>query len=79
MKNPEQLRADLERMIALERKDSNGDPEREAKAWLAKIAEVNRQRSRAQDLAIERLLDHDELRGKLSLLWRRPARQREAS
>ncbi len=68
MKDPEQLRADLERMIALERKASSGDPEREAKAWLDKIAEVDRQRSRAQDLAIEGLLDDDELRGKLAAL-----------
>src|SRR5215217_7872223 len=68
MKDPEQMRADLERMIALECKASSGDPEREEKAWLDKIAEVDRQRSRAQDLAIEGLLDDDELRGKLAAL-----------
>jgi hypothetical protein len=68
MTDPEQLRADLERMVALERETLRGNPEREAKAWLEKLAEVDRQRSRAQDMAIEGLLDYDELRAKLVAL-----------
>jgi hypothetical protein len=67
--DPEQLRADLDAAIELERGAANhGDPEREAKVWLEKIAEVDRQRSGAQDLAIEGLLGHDELRAKLAFL-----------
>ncbi len=55
-------------MIELERNGTRGDPEREAKAWLEKLAELDEQRSRAQNLAIEGLLDHDELRAKLAAL-----------
>jgi site-specific DNA recombinase len=67
--DPEQLRADLDAAIELERAANyHGDPERERKAWLDKIAEAGRQRSRAQDLAIEGLIGHDELRAKLASL-----------
>ena len=68
--DPEQLRADLNATIELERGVASyyGDHERETKAWLEKIAEADRQRSRAQDLAIEGMLDHDELRAKLTSL-----------
>ncbi len=65
---PEQLRADLERMIELECGAMRGDPEREAKTWLNKLSEVDRQRSRAQDMAIQGLLGYDELRAKLASL-----------
>jgi len=68
MTDPEQLCADLERMIELERETLRGNPEREAKAWLDKLTEVERQRSRVQDMAIEGLLDYDELRAKLVAL-----------
>jgi site-specific DNA recombinase len=68
MTDPEQLRTDLERMIELERDTLRGNPEREVKAWLDKLAEAGRQRSRAQDMAIEGLLDYDELRAKLVAL-----------
>ncbi len=68
--DPEQLRADLNAAIELERGavSYHGNPERETKSWLEKIAEADRQRSRAQDLAIEGLLGHDELRAKLASL-----------
>jgi hypothetical protein len=67
--DPEQLRADLDAAIELQREHgTHGDPEREVKAWLDKVAEVDRQRSKAQDLAIEGLLGHDELRAKLASL-----------
>jgi len=55
-------------MIEEERKAMCDDPERESKVWLDKIAEVDRQRFRAQDLAIEGLLNSDELREKLAHL-----------
>jgi site-specific DNA recombinase len=44
MKDPEQLQADLERMIELEKQGAHGDPEREAKAWLDKLSEVDAER-----------------------------------
>lgn len=47
----------LERMIDEERRGWHVDPEREAKAWIEKLTEVDRQRERAQDLAIQGLLD----------------------
>jgi hypothetical protein len=37
MKDPEELRADLETMIEFEKRGAHGDPEREAKAWLDKL------------------------------------------
>jgi hypothetical protein len=68
--DPDQLRADLNVAIELERGAASyhGDPEREKKAWLEKIAEADKQRSRAQDLAIEGLLGQDELSAKLASL-----------
>lgn len=66
--NPEELRADLERMIELKREEVRGDPGREAEAWLDRLDEVDRQRSRAQDMAIQGLLGYDELRAKLASL-----------
>jgi site-specific DNA recombinase len=44
MKSPETLMADLERMIELERQDKRGDPDREAKVWLDKLARVDQER-----------------------------------
>jgi hypothetical protein len=68
LKDPERLRAGLRRMIVEAHQAMRGDPEREAKAWLEKIAETDRQRTRVQDLAIEGLLGPDELRDKLTHL-----------
>jgi flagellar motility protein MotE (MotC chaperone) len=66
--DPEQLCADLERMIELEREGMRGDPEREAKAWLEKLSELDRKRSAYQDQQAEGLITLDELRAKLSNL-----------
>ncbi len=69
MKNPEQLRADLERMIELEREGRRGgNPERETKAWLDKLAEADHKRGAYQDQQAEGLLTLDELRSKLAAL-----------
>jgi hypothetical protein len=64
--DPEQLREDMERMVELERKNVRGDPEREAKAWLDKLAEADRKRSGFQDMAAEGLITFEELREKLA-------------
>lgn len=68
LKNPEQLRSDLERMIEIEREGLRGDPDREAKTWLRKLAETDRKRSGYQDMAAEGLITFDELRAKLASL-----------
>jgi site-specific DNA recombinase len=65
LRDPEQLREDLEEMIEQERHNLRSDPEREARTWLDRLAEIDCQRTRAQDLAIEGLLSHDELRSRL--------------
>ncbi len=77
-KNPERLREDLERLVEQERRTVRGDPEREAKAWLDKLAEVERKRSGFQDMAAEGLITLDELRSKLADLEEtREAAERE--
>jgi hypothetical protein len=75
----ERLRADLERMIDLEREGMRGDPESEAKAWCDKLAEADRKRSGFQDMAADGLITFDELRGKLAALEEtRAVAEREA-
>lgn len=66
LRDPDRLRSGLERMIEQERDKSRGDPEREAKVWLHKLAEVDRKRSGFQDMAAEGLLTFEELRAKLA-------------
>ena len=44
MRDPEQLREDLEKMMELERRGAHGNPKREMKAWLDKLAEVDSER-----------------------------------
>src|SRR5918995_4349641 len=51
LRDPEQLRADLDKMIELERDSLRGDPDREQKVWLDKLAEVDRKRARYQEMA----------------------------
>jgi hypothetical protein len=64
--DPELLRRGLEEMIALERGNTKGDPERETEAWAEKLAESDRKRSRYQEMAAEGLITFDELRAKLA-------------
>jgi hypothetical protein len=66
LKDPERLREGLERMIEEERKGVRGDPEREARMWLEKIAEADRKRGDFHDTAAEGLITFDELREKLA-------------
>jgi len=48
-------------MIELEREGVRGNPEREAKAWLNKLAEADRERSGYQRLAAKGLMSDEEL------------------
>jgi multidrug resistance efflux pump len=65
---PEQLQTDLERMIELEREAVRGDPEREAKAWLGKLAETDRERRGYQRLAANGHMTDEELNEALTEL-----------
>ncbi len=66
--NPEQLRKDLEKMIEQERQGSRGDPDREVKAWLQRISEVDRMRGNYQEMAAKGLITFEELGDKLGQL-----------
>jgi site-specific DNA recombinase len=68
LSEPERLREGFEAMIEEERKGMRGDPERESKAWLQKLAEVDRKRDGYLELAAEGILGRDELRAKLAVL-----------
>jgi chromosome segregation ATPase len=66
LKDPEQLRADLDTMIEQERRDAlRGDPDQEAKVWADKLVEVDRKRARYQDMAASDLITFDELKVRL--------------
>ena len=68
LKDPEQLRSDLDVMIERERDTAHTNPKRETKAWLNKLAEIDRKRGGFQDMAAEGLITFDELRAKLAAL-----------
>ena len=68
MTDPAQLRSDRERMIELEREGLRGDPTRDTKAWLEKLAEVERERRGYQRLAAKGRMTEAELDGALAEL-----------
>jgi site-specific DNA recombinase len=68
LEDPEQLRADLDRMIELERSSMRGDPDGEQEMWLDKLAELDRKRARYQEMAADDLITFDELRSRLAEL-----------
>ena len=65
LRDPERLRQGLEEMIEVERAGLRGDPDREARAWLDKLAALDRKRSRFQDMAAEGHITLEELGAKL--------------
>ncbi len=78
MKNPHQLRQDLKRMVEWERREPRRDPEREAMAWLEKLARTDRGRRGYQDLAAKGLMTPGELGEKLEgLVEMRAVAERE--
>jgi hypothetical protein len=68
MKNPEQLRSDLDRMIEFERKGTRGDPSNEARIWVEKLAEVDRKRTKYQEAFAADAVTLPELKAYLSRL-----------
>jgi site-specific DNA recombinase len=66
LKDPEQLRADLDIMIEQERRGAlRGDLDREARMWAENLVEVERKRVRYQEMAASELITFDELRARL--------------
>lgn len=68
LKDPERLRAALDRMIEQERRGAHGDPVAETEHWLEEISEASRKRARYQEMAAEGLIDFGELRERLAAL-----------
>jgi site-specific DNA recombinase len=66
--DPERLRTGLEEMIKRESDGLPDNADREAKARMDRLAEVDHKRARFQDMAAEGLIDFDELRAKLVAL-----------
>ena len=70
LKDPEKVRAGMNRLIEQELSERSGDPERETEAWTKKIVECDRLRSAYQDQQASGLMTLDELGGKLKELDR---------
>jgi len=68
LKEPQQLRADLDRMIELERSGARGDSGREMELWANKVSEIEHKRARYQEMAASDLITFDELRSRFSEL-----------
>jgi hypothetical protein len=68
LSDPARLRGGLVQLIEEEKSRMHGDPVRETKVWLDKLAEVDHMRSAFQDMAAEGLITFDELRAKLASL-----------
>ena len=66
LRDPDRLRAGKYAVIDTHRSAPLGGHEREAKAWLNKLAEVDRKRAKYQEMAAEELISLDELRGRLA-------------
>jgi hypothetical protein len=66
LRDPERIRTGLGAMIEKECEGLRGDPEREARAWLEKLAEADRRRDGYIDLAAEGIIERDELRARLA-------------
>jgi site-specific DNA recombinase len=65
LKDPERVRAGMERLIEQECKTASGDPEREARAWAEKLEECARLRGGYQDQQAAGLMTLEELGAKL--------------
>jgi hypothetical protein len=61
LKDPERLRVGLERLIEQERAGMRGDPEREVRAWLEKLTEVEQERRNYLRLAAKGYMTDEDL------------------
>jgi hypothetical protein len=65
LKDPERIRAGMDRLIEQERNSKRGDPEREAQAWAETIIKCVRLRNAYQDQQAAGLMTLEELGSKL--------------
>jgi site-specific DNA recombinase len=68
LKEPERLKAGLERLIEQERKAIRGNPEQEVKAWLERLSELDQERRGFLRLAAKGHITDDELAEELAVL-----------
>jgi hypothetical protein len=61
LQDPSKVRAGIEALIVQERKGTRGNADREAKAWLDRLAEADKMRRGLQEQAAKRLTTLDEL------------------
>jgi site-specific DNA recombinase len=66
--HPEELRADLDRMIELHGKAAGGDPDRESRHWLRRLEEADNKRSRFQHAYAEGIISLEDLGSRLGKL-----------
>jgi Recombinase zinc beta ribbon domain len=64
--DPNRLGAGMNAVFEMHRSALRGSPEREEKAWLERIADVDRKRARYQEMAAEELITLEELRERLA-------------
>ena len=77
MLEPERLERGLDAFLEAEKAKAGGDPEKEARAFTNRIAEVDRKRAAYQDLAADGLMEREELRTKLDALSRQKTAAKE--
>jgi hypothetical protein len=78
MCDPDRLRYEFDKLIERDKAALRDDPDEKAKQWSRRLADLDTQKSRAQDLAIRGLLEPDSLAAKLDELSReRSIAQRE--
>ncbi len=65
LKDPAKIRVAMEQLIEQERNGRNGDPQREYKGWVERIAECDRLRRSYQDQQAVGLMTLDELRERM--------------
>ncbi len=75
--DPERLERGLDAFLEAEKEKAGGDPEKEARVFTNKIAEVDRKRAAYQDMVADGLMEREELRAKLDALSRQKAAAEE--
>ena len=68
MRDPERLRAGIDRLIEEERNDAGRDPKRDAELWSRKMTEVEVERRGYHRLAVKGHMTDEELAAALSEL-----------
>jgi hypothetical protein len=75
--DPGRLERGLDAFLEAEKEKAGGDPEKEARVFANRIAEVDRKRAAYQDMMADGLMEREELRAKLDALLRQKAAAEE--